>query len=221
MEGTVSTAAREARLIERIQLGEHELFYDLVQPYLSKLYRIVRPLTRNHADAEDILQQTLMHALENVDRLGTVRMFRAWLTQIAINEVRMRWRKRDYKATHYSIDEPIGHFENSGTLDLPDPREDPLERFSRGEFSSILRKSLERLPFHNRTVFVLRELDQLSAAQTAEVLGVTVSTVKTRLHRARMQLRRMLRPTLGEEELPIPFLRSQRVPVPSSRVAAL
>jgi RNA polymerase sigma-70 factor, ECF subfamily len=218
IESAPSTPESDAVLIRRVQLGERELFYELVQPYLGRLYRIVRPLLRNHADAEDVLQQTLLHALEHVDHLGSVRMFRAWLTQIAVNEVRMRWRRRNYRSLHYSIGAPIGEGETSSTLDLPDPREDPLEQFSRQELNSILRKNLERLPFNNREVFVLRELNQLSAEQTAQALGVTVSTVKTRLHRARVQLRRLLSPVLQRGDSTMPFLQSPGVPVHFSRV---
>jgi RNA polymerase sigma-70 factor, ECF subfamily len=204
MESALATEITEAALIERIQHGERELFYDLVQPYLSRLYGVVRPLLHSHADVEDILQQTLLRALENVDRLDSVRVFRAWLTQIAVNEVRLRWRRRSYRARHYSLDERIVEGgDNLMPLELADTREDPMEQLSRRELRTLLDRSLKRLTRNNREVFVLRELGELSTEQTAEALGLPIGTVKTRLHRARMQLRRMLAPLLSKSEAPI------------------
>jgi RNA polymerase sigma-70 factor, ECF subfamily len=214
MESTVAISVSEAALVERIQLGERELFYDLVQPYLGRLYKIVRPLLHSHADAEDVLQQTLLRALENVDRLGSVRMFRAWLTQIAVNEVRLRWRRKSYRAPHYSIDERVlTGDDNLSVLELADTREGPMERFSRQELRALLQRSLKRLSRAHREVFVLRELGELSTEQTADTLGVPVSTVKIRLHRARMQLRRMLAPALSRgNQAPIPLIAAAASP---------
>lgn len=187
---------REQDLIRRVQAGEKELFYELVKPYERRIYTAALAILRNEAEAEDAAQEAMLKALTHIRQFRAEARFSTWLTQITVNEALMRRRK-----AHSEIMEPIGERqEEDGTYtprDFADWREIPSEVLERKEIRQKLASAVAGLAAKYREVFMLRDVQHLSIEETAEALGITQASVKTRLLRARLMLRDMLAPGLG------------------------
>jgi RNA polymerase sigma-70 factor, ECF subfamily len=187
---------REQDLIRRVQAGEKELFYQLVKPYERRIYAAAFAVLRNEAEAEDAAQEAMLKALTHIRQFRAEARFSTWLTQITVNEALMRRRK-----AHSEIMEPIGERqEEDGTYtprDFADWREIPSEVLERKEIRQKLASAVAGLAAKYREVFMLRDVQHLSIEETAEALGITQASVKTRLLRARLMLRDLLAPGLG------------------------
>ena len=187
---------REQDLIRRVQAGEKELFYQLVKPYERRIYAAALAVLRNEAEAEDAAQEAMLKALTHIRQFRAEARFSTWLTQITVNEALMRRRK-----AHSEIMEPIGERqEEDGTYtprDFADWREIPSEVLERKEIRQKLASAVAGLAAKYREVFMLRDVQHLSIEETAEALGITQASVKTRLLRARLMLRDLLAPGLG------------------------
>ncbi len=190
----VQQRASEEELIRRIQAGEKELFYDLIQPYERGLYLAALGILGNEADAEESAQEAVLKALSHLGQFRAESKFSTWLIQIAINEARMR-RRRDRKPLYDSLD--AGQETEDGDympMDLADWREIPSEALERRELRDALAGALASLKPQYREVFIMRDVEKRSIAETSEILGVTAATVKMRLLRARLQMRDALAP---------------------------
>ena len=184
----------ERQLIQRVRNGEHEVFYDLIQPYERRVWGAAFAILHNEADAEDTAQDTVLKALKHIRQFRADARFSTWLIQIAVNEARMRRRKK-----YAHVVEPIFMGENGEgnymTRDFADWREIPSEALERKEVREKLFDALDSLGQIYREVFVLRDIQQLSIAETSEALGISTTSVKTRLLRARLMLRDLLAPS--------------------------
>jgi len=185
----------EQQLLRRVRDGEHELFYELIQPYERRVYAATFAILRNPADAEDAAQEALLKALRHIRQFRAEAKFSTWLIQIAVNEARMRRRKEHADKTE-PIDNP-GEQENYTPRDFADWREIPSEALERKEVREKLTGALASLGQIYREVFVLRDIQQLSIEETSKALGISAAAVKTRLLRARLMLRDLLAPGLG------------------------
>jgi RNA polymerase sigma-70 factor, ECF subfamily len=187
---------RERDLLRRVQAGETQLFYDLVKPYERRIYTTAFAILRNEAEAEDAAQEAVLKAFTHIGQFRAEARFSTWLTQIAVNEALMRRRK-----AHTEIMEPIGEREeDDGTYtprDFADWREIPSEVLEKKEIRQKLANAVATLAEKYRQVFVLRDIQHLSIEETAEALGISRASVKTRLLRARLMLRDLLAPGLG------------------------
>ncbi|MGA7078391.1 MAG: sigma-70 family RNA polymerase sigma factor [Terriglobales bacterium] len=186
----------EEMLIQRIRNGEHELFYDLIQPYERRVYATAFAILRNEADAEDVAQEAVLKAFKHIRQFRAEARFSTWLTQITINEAHM-WRRKQ----HANVMEPIVDRKdeegNYTPRDFADWREIPLETLERKEVRQKLGEALASLGEKYREIFVLRDMQHLSIEETAKILGISTASVKTRLLRARLMLRDLLAPGLG------------------------
>jgi RNA polymerase sigma-70 factor, ECF subfamily len=188
--------SREAELIERICLGERDLFHDLIRPYERKVYLTVLALLGSEAEAEDAAQETMIKAFRNLKSFRSEARFSTWLVSIALNEARSRLRKAK-RAKFESLDAEADSFEGDFTpAMLTDWREIPSEALERSELRDTLQSAVAELPRIYREVFTLRDLEELNVEETARALGVTANVVKVRLHRARMLLQKRLVPLL-------------------------
>ena len=185
----------EQQLLRRVRDGEHELFYELIQPYERRVYAATFAILRNPADAEDAAQEALLKALKHIRQFRAEAKFSTWLIQIAVNEARMRRRKEHADKTE-PIDNP-GEQENYTPRDFADWREIPSEVLERKEVREKLTGALASLGQIYREVFVLRDIQQLSIEETSKALGISTASVKTRLLRARLMLRDLLAPGFG------------------------
>ena len=190
-------ASREAVLIRRVLAGENELFYELVQPYERAVFIAATTILGNDADAEEVAQEAVLKSFKYLARFRQEAKFSTWLIQIAMNEAKMRLRK-DRRKLYDSIDQ--GQLTDEGDYiptDFADWRQIPSEALEQGELRAALKKAILSLAEKYRTVLILRDVQQLSIAETAKTLGITEENVKTRTSRARLQLRDALAPGWG------------------------
>ena len=201
---------REQELIRRVQAGEKNLCYELVKPYQRRAYPTAFAILRNEADAEDAAQEAILKAFTHIQQFRAEARFSTWLTQITVNEALMRRRK-----AHTEIMEPIGEREDEdGTYtprDFADWREIPSESLERKEIRERLASAVAALTEKYREVFMLRDIQHLSIEETADALGISRASVKTRLLRARLLLRDLLAPGRGGAWLTrLPFAKGQK-----------
>jgi len=187
-------STRETELIERVLAGEKDFFYELIQPYERGVFLAAASILGNDADAEDAAQEAVLKAYRNLARFRQESKFSTWLFQIAINEAKMKLRK-DRRHLYESID--AGVETNEGDYiptDFADWRQIPSEALEQSELREALNAALKSLPEKYRTVLVLRDVQQMSIAETAKALGISEENVKTRTSRARLQMRDRLAP---------------------------
>ena len=191
-----SVRERESNLLQRAGRGDKEAFYLLVQPCERGLFATAMAILKNPADAEEAAQEAVLKAFMNVGRFRGESKFSTWITQICVNEARLKIRKAR-KHLYDSIDEPeSGEDGEYFPRDFADWREIPSEALQRKELKVALKRALDELPEKYRAVLILRDIQQLSIEETAQVLGLSPANVKTRLLRARLQMRDALAPGL-------------------------
>lgn len=181
----------EGTLVTRARGGDNLAFSDLVKRYEAKIFRLAQHITQNREDAEDVLQETFLKAYEHLDQFQGNSKFYTWIVRIAVNQALMKLRRRKTDKS-VSLDETIDTGEDTVTREIAAWDEDPEQRFSREELGEILNTSIEGLTPTYRSVFLLRDVEDLSTEETAEALNISVPAVKSRLLRARLQLREKL-----------------------------
>lgn len=181
----------EAALVAKAKAGDAQAFTDLVKQYERKIYRLAKHITQNDEDAEDVLQESFLKAYEHLDNFQGNSKFYTWIVRIAVNESLMKLRKRKGDRT-VPLDEPVDTGEEMVTREIAVWEDNPEQRYSREEIQEILDKAVEGLKPDFRTVFILRDIEELSTEETAETLGISVPAVKSRLLRARLALREKL-----------------------------
>jgi RNA polymerase sigma-70 factor, ECF subfamily len=197
-----AATANEADLIARILAGETQLFHELIRPYEKLVYVTIFAILKNEAEAEDAAQETMINAFRHLSGFRGESKFSTWLVTIAMNEARKRLRKAKAGAED-SLDEPKEDSEGDFTpAVLTDWREIPLQALERKELREKLREAVAMLPEKYREVFVLRDIEEFNQEETAAALGISVTLVKVRLHRARMMLQKQLVPYLKSEATP-------------------
>ena len=192
-----SRVVRERKLIERVLAGEKDLFCELIRPCERGVFLAAASILGNDADAEDAAQEAFLNAYRNLGRFRQESKFSTWLIQIAINAAKMKLRK-DRCLLCAAID--AGRETSEGDYiptDFADWREIPSEALERCELREALNKALNSLPEKYRIVLILRDVQQMSIAETAKVLGISEENVKTRTSRARLQMRDRLAPGWG------------------------
>ena len=181
-------------MIAEVLAGNTESFHELIRPHERSVYLMALSLLHNEAEAEDAAQEAFIKAYRNLHRFRSESRFSTWIIAIVLNEARARLRRKQPALTD-SIDDTA---EGSVTpAQLTDWREIPSESLERQEIRTLIRRALAALPLAYREVFVLRELEERNVKETAETLGITIASVKMRLHRARMMLQKQLAPQLA------------------------
>ena len=186
----------ERALIERVRAGDSEAFYDLVRPHERAIYVTAYSILQDPSEAEDVAQDTVLKAFRNLHQFRGDAKFGTWLMSIAINESRMRLRSRQ-RARLESLDAAASDNPDYVPIQLRDWREIPSQALERQELREALARALAALDEKYREVLVLRDVELLSVAETAEILGITPGNVKVRLLRARLQMRDRLVTELG------------------------
>jgi RNA polymerase sigma-70 factor, ECF subfamily len=178
----------EAAVVARAQAGDASAFSELIRRYERNIFRLAQHITQNREDAEDVLQDSFLKAYEHISQFQGNSKFYTWLVRIAVNESLMKLRKRKSDRT-VSMDAPVETGEEPLVREIAVWDENPEQRYSREELREILSKAVDSLALPYRTVFALRDIDELSTEETAVALGLSVPAVKSRLLRARLQLR--------------------------------
>jgi RNA polymerase sigma-70 factor (ECF subfamily) len=171
--------------VRRVLAGDRAVFEVLMRRYNQRLYRVARAILRDDSEAEDVMQHAYVQAYLHLGEFAGRASFSTWLTKIAVYEALARARRRNR-------DRPPVSFpgsEEDAMSALPSPEPDPEQQALRGELRGLLEAAIESLPPTYRHVLVLREVEGMSTAETAECLDLTEDVVKTRLRRARALLR--------------------------------
>jgi RNA polymerase sigma-70 factor (ECF subfamily) len=181
----------DEEVVGQVLAGQTALFEVLMRRHNERVYRAVRAILRDDREAEDVMQQAYVSAYFHLRQFNGHARFSTWLTRIAINEALARIRRsRRYEP----LDEGSPHAEAFMTSDAD---LDPERRAASGELRALLESAINGLADGSREVFVLRQVEGMSTAEVADVLGVSEDVVKTRLSRARAALRRHLMERTG------------------------
>jgi RNA polymerase sigma-70 factor (ECF subfamily) len=184
--------ANETELVEAARGGDAEAFTTLVNQYDRNIYRLALNITGNPTDAEDVLQEAFLKAYANLARFQGESRFYTWIVRIAVNEALMKLRKRKADRS-VSLDEPVETGEDEYMpREVVDWGENPEQRYARQELHDILSTALNELEPAFRIVVYLRDVENLSTQETAEMLDLSVPAVKSRLLRGRLKLRERL-----------------------------
>ncbi len=181
----------ELALVRAAKAGDISAFEELVKRYDRNVFRIAQHITQNREDAEDVVQDAFLKAYGNLDQFQEQSKFYTWLVRIAVNEALMKLRRRRPERT-VSLDQEVQTEEDSMPREVADWSPNPEQQYNQAELREILSKTIQGLPSSFRTVFVLRDVEGLSTEETAEALGLSIPAVKSRLLRARLQLRERL-----------------------------
>jgi RNA polymerase sigma-70 factor, ECF subfamily len=181
----------ELALVQAAKSGDLEAFSQLVKRYDRNIFRIAQHITHNEEDAQDVVQEAFLKAYTNLEQFQGNSKFYTWLVRIAVNEALMKLRRRRADKT-VSIDEDVETEDGSMPREVADWSPNPEQLYGQSELGDILKKTIQGLSPGFRTVFVLRDVEGLSTEETAEMLGLSVPAVKSRLLRARLQLRERL-----------------------------
>jgi RNA polymerase sigma-70 factor (ECF subfamily) len=179
------TTLGDAEVVERVIAGETGLFEILMRRYNQRLFRVARGIAQADADAEDIVQQGYVSAYTNLAQFGGAASFSTWLTRIVINEALARTRRR-IRLAEVDIEE------QDDVTPFKAQTATPEDQVARRETAVLLETAVDQLPEAYRLVFMMREVEQLSVAETAACLGLSEENVKVRLHRAKAMLREAL-----------------------------
>jgi RNA polymerase sigma-70 factor, ECF subfamily len=171
----------DEEIVARVCAGERQLFELLMRRHNQRVFRVVRAILRRSDEAEDVMQEAYIRAYDHLGDFRGEARFSTWLTRIAVHEALARSRKerRFESLESRSEDFPVM------SIDLT---HNPEQRASDVEVRAVLERAIDSLPEEFRLVFVMRAVQELSGAETAECLGIPEETVKTRLHRARKRL---------------------------------
>lgn len=204
----------EGELVQRAKKGDREAFRAIMQRSNQRLFRVARGVMRDEAEAEDIVQEAYARAFAKIEAFRGDSSILTWLTRITLNEANGRLRKRRLTVGL----EHVELAQNSGAHVIMFPNRDPAASpendVARMQVRRLIEAAIDELPEAFRVVFILRDVEGCSVAETAESLGLQPETVKTRLHRARARLRAALSDTLAttmSEAFPFLGARCQRI----------
>jgi RNA polymerase sigma-70 factor (ECF subfamily) len=180
-------------LIRKAQAGDSHAFSELVKRYEQTIYGFSFKVCRNKEKAEETLQDTFINVYRKLDQFNGESKFSTWLYSIVTNNCLMKRRKRKIDEEMVYLDEPpVVDDEGHDRLTIPSWNETPTEELLRGELRSRLDEAIQKLPLDYRIVFVLRDMENKGAEETAKILKLSVPAVKSRLRRARVFLRGQL-----------------------------
>ncbi|HEX4406733.1 MAG TPA: sigma-70 family RNA polymerase sigma factor [Polyangia bacterium] len=190
-DGKQTLSPSDDELIARARVKDFAAFETLLGRYEDKVYRLAFRIVRNETDAKEILQETFVSIWRKLDTFKGDSQFGSWVYRIATNAALMRLRTQRRHPEVSTEELPIGYLDNYGT---PMPAGEnwskrPDDQLQSSELRTHIQTAVDALPDIYRTVFIVRDVEGLSTEETAEALGISVPTVKTRLHRARIALR--------------------------------
>ena len=183
----MNAADSDEQLVRKAQADDERAFGELVHRYESKVYSLALKMLRNPEDAEDVLQDTFLRAYRGIKSFQGHSTFSTWIYRITANSALMRLRKKQLPMV--SIDDAD---ERETPINIADWSPSPVEQLLSQETQVAMNEAIEALPPEFRQVFVLRDIEELSNAEVADILDLSVAAVKSRLHRARLKVRNRL-----------------------------
>src|SRR5918995_3378041 len=188
----------DAGLVEHARQRDGAAFWLIIKRHNQRLHRVARAVLEDDTEAEDVVQETYIHAFTHLSDFRAEAQLSTWLTRIALNEALGRRRRRRITVGLKDID-AINNQGEARVIYLPSARQDsdPEAAVARAQVRRLLERAVDELPNSFRMVFVLRDIEEMSTEEAASHLGLRPETVKTRLHRARRLLRQSLDETLS------------------------
>jgi len=185
---------KDTELIRAINSGRQDHFYELVKRYEKSLYNFGLRMCDNPSDAEDMVQDTFLNVFKYLEGFRYETKFRNWLYRVATSACLKKKRRSKYAPDReLSLEAFLPEDESAVSTDIPRWASQPLEQVLDGELNGIIRQALLELPEKYRLVIVLRDVEGFTTQETAEILGLTPTNIKVRLHRARLFLREALK----------------------------
>jgi RNA polymerase sigma-70 factor (ECF subfamily) len=191
----VAEGRDEAQIIASILAGNTNEFHVLIRPYERSVYAMALSLLQNEADAEEAAQEAFLKAFRHLASFRAEAKFSTWLISITLNEARSRLRQRKVLKLQ-SLDEPLDEQGHVSPALLRDWCEVSTQTLERQEVRLLLERAIASLPLIYREIVLMRDVEELSVNESAETLGISIGSVKVRLHRARMMLQKTLAPQL-------------------------
>ncbi len=193
LEAALAQSWSDQEVVERVKAGETALYEIIMRRYNQRLYRIARAILRDGAEAEDVMQDAYVRAYQYLYQYAGDALFSTWLTRIAVHEAlrRLRLRKRN---------EPLedSEYDEEGPMSAVETSPDPEQRASMAETGQLLEEAIMGLPERFRAVVMMRDVEQMNTAETAEALELTEENVKVRLHRGHALMRGWLFARVGD-----------------------
>jgi len=195
-------ALSETILIDRLRNGEAAALEDLMGRYAGRVFRVARGITRTDADAEEVVQDVFLTVARKIDSFEGRAALGTWIYRVTTNAALLK-RRGKRAQLEISLEEHLptfkedGHREGDRSYLLADWSQTPEAELLEGEARAVLARAIDQLPESYRAVLILRDVEDLSNEEVTEILGESISTVKSRLHRARMALREQLTRSLA------------------------
>ncbi len=194
-ESAPNSASEERALVAALQRGEESAYVRMIQELGGRMLAVARRFMRTEDESEDVVQEAFIQAFKNIERFEGGSKLSTWLHRITVNAALMRLRKKSRQKEVAIEDLMPRYIEDGHRVDVGEPwTERGEDVVMREELRQAVRDGIERLPENYRNVLLLRDIEQLDTAQTAELLDISVNATKTRLHRARLALREILDP---------------------------
>jgi RNA polymerase sigma factor (sigma-70 family) len=192
----ITSINSEQEIIAKIIAGQMALFELLIRRYNALLYKIARSYDFDHEESKDLLQETHIAAYQNLDKFEGRASYKTWIAKIMVNKClyKLKYGSNKYERANSIVDE------NSEPM-FTSKKENTETQVLNNELSHILEKSLERIPIHYRTIFLLREVEGMNVAETADMLNLTPVNVKVRLNRAKNLLQKELEKYYSKAQL--------------------
>lgn len=187
----------DPEIIDRARSGEPGAFDHLVARYGDRVFAFGMKMCGEREDARDVVQETFLNAYRSLDSLRQPGALLSWLFRIASNACLMKRRRGKYEPDReLSLEELAPGDPEKAPVEIPDVSSLPEDEALRSEFRKLIRQAIREVPAHYRIVLVLRDMEQMSTREVSEVLDLPASTVKIRLHRARLMVRQRLEASL-------------------------
>lgn len=194
VEGSWTSEQWERRCIESAQKGDRESFERIVMAYQQKVYNMAFRLLGDREEAEDLTQEVFLNVFKHLSSFRGDSQFSTWIYQVTINHCRNRFKylKRRFHQATESLDDPLQSEEGDVDRELSDESQVPEEALYRRQLQRIVQRAVARLRPDYREIIVLRDIQELSYQEISQVLGLAEGTIKSRLHRARWELKELL-----------------------------
>jgi RNA polymerase sigma-70 factor (ECF subfamily) len=204
-----SKTLTDVEVVDRVRAGDLAMYEVIMRRYNQRLYRIARAILHDDVEAEDVMQDAYVRAYTHLEQFAGRSAFSTWLSRIAVHEALTRLRSRN---RHPQVD--VTEYDGEISMKTPSNSLDPEKSASTGQLREILEEAVLKLPENYRTVVMLRDIEELSTAETAEALDLTEENVKIRLHRGHGMIRNWLFERIGpgaKEAFPFMGIRCDRV----------
>jgi RNA polymerase sigma-70 factor (ECF subfamily) len=220
-----TTETTDGALFERLRAGDAGALEPLMERFASRVYRVANGICRSPADTEEVVQDVFLTLLRKAGSFEGRAALGTWLYRIAVNTA-LNKRRGKRNELEQSLEDLLptyqedGHRQGDRSFLIADWSQMPDETLLSREGCAVVRAAVDRLPQHYRAILLLRDVEELSSEEVSEVLGESVASVKSRLHRARMALREMLTQAYGSGTAPAPTATIAHAALTSARPTA-